>query len=363
MVSFWPWRGDASSPASFEKTLSALSAMIAKTQVRLDSLRSRSRRIKGLWTVYLIIAYLVYAIVALLVIGRKSMGPLEWSGFAGGPFVIYFVRRLISAYYNFRIDNTTSYLEDQQQERANTIQKLKDATRYDTTLELLAKYGGENRPGSAKESEDKESISGLDGQDQRPPSAMGIPGRTNMVPPPTANIQRGSRSSTPAQPLMQHPVSLEPTAEFAPNAFSGHISAPAPQPVNMQYQAQSDGPHWYDRVLDLLLGEDEMAPRNRIALVCQQCRLVNGQAPPGTKSLSELGMWKCMGCGSMNGEMDEGKKIIRELMEEKASQVQEEQSEGSDEMVEVGREDIVEAEASGKAKSGGARKRKGKGGK
>jgi len=75
------------------------------------------------------------------------------------------------------------------------------------------------------------------------------------------------------------------------------------------------GGHWYDRVLDLLLGEDETAPKNRIILICQNCRLVNGQAPPGTKSLAELGKWKCFGCGELNGEEDEAVKAVQEMKE------------------------------------------------
>jgi hypothetical protein len=75
------------------------------------------------------------------------------------------------------------------------------------------------------------------------------------------------------------------------------------------------GGHWYDRVLDLLLGEDETSPKNRIILICQNCRLVNGQAPPGTKSLAELGKWKCFGCGKLNGEEDEAVKAVQEMKE------------------------------------------------
>lgn len=72
--------------------------------------------------------------------------------------------------------------------------------------------------------------------------------------------------------------------------------------------------HWYDRIFDVLLGEDETAAKNRFALICDSCRLVNGQAPPGTKSLGEVGMWRCMGCGATNGEVDEGKRIIEEVL-------------------------------------------------
>ena len=71
----------------------------------------------------------------------------------------------------------------------------------------------------------------------------------------------------------------------------------------------------------MLLGEDEMAPRNRIVLICSRCRLVNGQAPPGTKSLCELGTWKCMACGTANNEVDKRREMLRELMEEEQKDV------------------------------------------
>lgn len=79
--------------------------------------------------------------------------------------------------------------------------------------------------------------------------------------------------------------------------------------------------------MDLLLGEDETAPKNRIVLVCKHCRLVNGQAPPGTTSLSELGLWKCMACGAMNGELDEGKRLVKEVL---GQQVREKQGGSTD---------------------------------
>ena len=78
-------QGDSSSTASFEKTLSTLSSKIADTQTRLDKVRSSSRRVKVLWTLYLTFAYLVYAIVLILVVGYKNMGAYEWTGLAGGP--------------------------------------------------------------------------------------------------------------------------------------------------------------------------------------------------------------------------------------------------------------------------------------
>lgn len=63
------------------------------------------------------------------------------------------------------------------------------------------------------------------------------------------------------------------------------------------------------------MGEDETAPRNRMALICQNCRLVNGQAPPGTKSAADLGKWRCFSCGAWNGEEDEAVKAVKEMKE------------------------------------------------
>lgn len=81
------FQGDDSSPASFEKTLSTLSVKITNSQARLDRLRATARRVKVLSTLYLSFAYLVYAIVLLLVVGWKNMGAYEWSGMAAGPVV------------------------------------------------------------------------------------------------------------------------------------------------------------------------------------------------------------------------------------------------------------------------------------
>jgi hypothetical protein len=224
-------------------------------------------------------------------------------------------------------------LEEQQQERASTIKKLKETTKYDTTQELLNKYGGADaRPQSRDDrrdqadSDDEDTPNRKRHQGARDRPAARIAGRTNLPPPPTANIPRHPLSPA-AGPPQQHgpgmtdpqlqnvnaPASVPVTEEFAPNAF-GQTPPPPPQ-AYARYEAATES-HWYDRVLDLLLGEDETAAKNRIVLVCRQCKLVNGQAPPGTQALSDLGMWKCMSCGALNGEVDEGQRIVREVLEE-----------------------------------------------
>ena len=232
----------------------------------------------------------------------------------------------MSTYYNYRTSSIQSQLDELQIQRDTTIEKLKAATKYNSTQELLKKYGGTPTP---KEKPDK----GADRNDTSKKEGAGTPkfARTGIAPPPTANLparegQASLRNThqhvTPQTrsplgqqapytrtmtPPSQHPLS--PQEEFAPNAFS---SAP-------QYASANEGSRWYDRIMDVLLGEDETRSGARIALICSNCRLVNGQAPPGVMRLEDLGIWRCGGCGTMNGEETEAKKIVASVRDHASS--------------------------------------------
>ncbi|KAG6160188.1 hypothetical protein E4U11_004026 [Claviceps purpurea] len=343
MVSFWPWKGDSSSPASFEKTLSTLSSKITDAQARLDRLRAKSRRVKVLWTLYLGFAYLVYAIVLLLVVGYKDLGIYEWTGMAGGPLF--------------------THLQTYQDERAKTIQKLKDATKYDSTMELIEKYGGENKKKSQKGGDDLNKTAPNNASISKKSGVSNVRGRTNLPPPPTANIMRPESPAiiADAKSNDKQQQDQQISAEFAPNAFTN----PPPAPRNHHQQYMTPETHWYDRIFDVLLGEDETAAKNRYALICHACRLVNGQAPPGTKTLAEVGMWKCCGCGATNGEKDEGKRIVEEVLASTTTDGTESATEGDPpESQNVGGETVGESSTSsatdGPAEAVKTRRRRGK---
>ncbi|KAG8530092.1 uncharacterized protein KY384_005574 [Bacidia gigantensis] len=277
MVSFWPWRGEDTSPASFEKALSSLSTKISKASSNLETLRQRSRRVNVL---------------------------------------IYVVRLALTTYYDYRTSAVQAHLDDLERQRNKTIEKLKDATKYNSTQDLLKKYGGTPTP---KEKPKKAESSGKPEQGRAQPQQGG---RTNMAPPPTANIPHRIETSSPQVKHPQQQISSSPSAspqdarrpsspnspgaDFAPNAFS----APA------QYAQTIEGPKWYDRFMDALLGEDETLPSKRFALICSNCRLVNGQAPPGVSRLEDVGKWRCSGCGTMNGEEDEVRKLVKSIQQE-----------------------------------------------
>ncbi|MCJ1308803.1 hypothetical protein MMC25_002458 [Agyrium rufum] len=247
----------------------------------------------------------------------------------------------ISAYYDYRISHQQSHVETLVKERESTIDRLKAATKYNTTQQLLEKYGG-----SVPKSTTKKSKPAHQNHNNQ------MNNRAPLVPPPTANIpSRQNPASLPSTPNRSAPVPSplgasplasvnaafsggsqqnpqipsprpqSPNAEFAPNAFSGAYS----------FQSNSDAePRWYDRIMDVLLGEDESHPRNRIVLICELCRLVNGQAPPGVKKLEDVGKWRCVGCGTMNGvdKESEARKIIKDVRREVAEEGGEEAGKG-----------------------------------
>ncbi|RAH78989.1 hypothetical protein BO86DRAFT_391441 [Aspergillus japonicus CBS 114.51] len=344
MVRLWPFKAEDDSPASFEKALSALSEKITRTTNRLDLHRQHARRFKALWTLYTTFAYLLYSIILALVLGWQNWGIAEYAAILGGPILIYTVRTGATRYYDYRITKTQAHLDSLQKQRDATIEKLKEATRYNSTQQLLEKYGGgtlkrtKSRTGDEKRKSDASAAAGKKRNQQQQQQQQPFVQRTGLPPPPTANIRRTPQQqqhphpSTPGGGQPQHPPPspfMIPDHEqrqqqqqgpgpnfpsppafdepgFAPNAFS---STPP------QYIESS---HWYDRLLDVLLGEDETQPKNRMVLICATCRLVNGQAPPGVKSLEELGRWRCGSCGAWNGEESEAKKVLAGIRNEPA---------------------------------------------
>ena len=196
------------------------------------------------------------------------------------------------------------------------IERFKNATKYNSTQQLLEKYGAEGsatKKATPKATPDNKPKN----KDRRTSAPRTSTGRTNMTPPSTANIPRPVQVSAGAPSHQSGPskstdvsassLSAVPgvdnvniSAEFAPNAESG----------SAQYVSNTVPNHWYDRFMDLLLGEDETKPSNRLVLICVHCRLVNGQAPPGMKGLEELGRWRCSSCHGWNGEESEIKKIL-----------------------------------------------------
>ncbi|CAN9083338.1 unnamed protein product [Alternaria alternata] len=311
MVSFWPWKGSEDA-ASFERTLNTLTGKINRAAARNDKQKQLARRARVMWTLYAGFAYILAAMILTFVTGWQNWGPIEGSVVAGGPVLLYGIRYALMSYFDYRIRNTEIYLKKLNKERDATIERLKEATKYNSTQQLLEKYGASPK----KPEQPQQGNSPGRKKPQGPQMSVPPPGpRTGMAPPPTANIQRpqsqhrpitpqdvpSNVSSPQGPPPTQHlPPPEAPGAEFAPNAFS------AGPDLTKQYTQDSPAAftqtHWYDRILDALLGEDETQAKNRFVLICSECRLVNGQAPPGARTLEDVGRWRCGGCSAWNGK-------------------------------------------------------------
>ena len=230
------------------------------------------------------------------------------------------MRTLSSRVFDYRISRLQRRLDDFHKQREETIEKLKVATKYNSTQQLLEKYGGE----SPKPSPGPTGQAGKGKPAQQPQHVA----RTGLPPPPTANIRRPPSASQtqndppspdyPSPSVMlaqggpQTPQQSAPSPPFPPQTPTDQASF-APNAFPPQSAEQ---PHWYDRLLDVLLGEDETQPRNRMVMMCSACRLVNGQAPPGIKTPEELGRWRCGSCKAWNGVESETTKMLSSLRQE-----------------------------------------------
>lgn len=331
MVSFWPFKGDDNSAESFERVLRELSGKITRASARHDRFRQKQRRYKALWSLYTTFGYILVAAILTLVTGWERWSTLEYTAVAGGPVLIFGGRTAIDTYYDWRATKTQEYVNNLSKQREESIEKLKKATKYNSTQQLLDKYGGSPSPRRPQQqsSQSKEKRKSDVGQRRpntpqsgrtgmAPPPTANVP-RTQVSPPPTANIPRNQASTdqeqnslAPATPQNQGPPTQNgPGEEFAPNAFSAPVVPPPSMRRPSMYAAE--GPKWYDRIMDVVLGEDETSAKNRIALICQSCRLVNGQAPPGARSLQDIGKWRCSACHAWNGVESETKQLLQAI--------------------------------------------------
>ncbi|KAL5115749.1 hypothetical protein ACEQ8H_006357 [Pleosporales sp. CAS-2024a] len=318
MVSLWPWRANEDA-ASFERTLNTLTGKIARATAVNDRQRQLSRRARVMWTLYAGFAYILAALLLTLVTGWQNWGMVEGTIVAGGPVIIYGIRFALTSYFDYRIRNTDNFLKKLNKERDATIERLKEATKYNSTQQLLEKYGA-----SPKQKE-QPSPQSQKQQQQAPPKQQAQGPRTGIAPPPTANIQRPHSQPQPITP-QRAPANASsqgspsprllppldtPGADFAPNAFgSGEVT----KQFSTAPAATFTQTHWYDRILDALLGEDETQAKNRLALICAECRLVNGQAPPGARNLEDVGRWRCSSCRAWNGK-EKPREHVAELVE------------------------------------------------
>lgn len=210
-------------------------------------------------------------------------------------------------------------LEELQARQRETVEKLKAATKYSTTQSIIEKYGGGAstavsvpKPESEKpQTPVRPNLRPRHPQQQQqsqPGPQQSQPGQQRSLTPQQqavqAKLMQQQRAGIPPQfGGSPHPASLPSSPSPQSQAL---VPAPQMQPPSQQH-IQPEEVHaarWYDRLMDVLIGEDETSAKARYALICTNCRMVNGLAPPGTRSLDEMEPWGCARCGKMNGNQN-----------------------------------------------------------
>lgn len=280
MRRLWPF---SKSEQSFEAILSELSSSIQSREVRVQEVRLRARRWKALFTLYSGFAYVFYLIIMVFAIGWREWNPRRVTGLALGPTLIYGVRYCLNFFYERIIRNQETQLEFLRARQREKIEELKTKTNFYSTQSLLDRYSGSPSSRSLDESRDsprpspKQSASDL--RNRR---------RSNFRNDPST--PENSRAETSAVDI-QHQRGAAPQV---PTAF-----------IPPAVQEELHNPRWYDRLLDVIVGEDENRLQNRYALICNKCHMHNGLAPPGEKNVHAV-KYICPRCGHLNGERHEG---------------------------------------------------------
>ncbi|KAN0096948.1 putative integral membrane metal-binding protein (DUF2296) domain containing protein [Tylopilus felleus] len=253
----------------YETILSGLAADVQKRQTRLAEIRLRERRTTLQFTLGTFFIWFAY-----VSLWYTRTLPLTWhdskfgtAGMLVGPVLILFARRMMQIWYAWKGNREENTLKDVLKKQRDTVEEIKKKTNYYNTRNLIEKYD--------------ESLS---------LSPDATPLRKRNVPLPSA----------PQTPLAPQPPPLPPQQQHlqTPNRqVRGPMLqlSPTPQPI------QAARKHWYDKLADAILGDDDdqsaSVAASRYALICQKCFAHNGLVK---ESVWEDTQYVCPKCGFFN---------------------------------------------------------------
>lgn len=287
-------------PLAFEKELTQITGSITSTQEQIYRLRRRRRSVRKTCIHYLLVVYVVgnlynYTQIPPVSGTRtrfqgvvKGLSRNQWTFVVVFPVLLYFLVRMVSGLYDWLVSSRQTKLRGLQQKHKLKIEELKKITNFNTTSELLDKYGDpierkKKKPTGEGTSSGAQSVPGNGQIKQRlhvNPGTINIPQQL-----PTEQSQRQQRQQ--GQPLQTQQI---PEKANQP-------------PINLvQTQNQPLPRSFQDRLLDMLVGSDSSeAVESRYALICANCYKHNGLAPPGCKEPHKV-PYICPNCGLFNGE-------------------------------------------------------------
>lgn len=267
---------------SYEKELSRLAAKIALRQQNLARANIRLRRAKGAVTLYCSVIYTVYS--SIVIFGVKDRHWIHLFALIFGPLGIWALRWIIQSWYTWVKNSNQEYIKELEIQHKELIEELKQKTNFYSTQALLDRYDTEK-----SKKDQKETVQGQPGQRDQP--SQGQPGAQSQP----SQEQSGSPNLKSNQLRTQ-----QSNPELAQSTTSGHPpSGLSPSSVLPLQPFVLYTPRWYDRILDILVGEDEQSPKNRQALICANCFNHNGLAQYGESAQTVV--YICPRCGFKNG--------------------------------------------------------------
>lgn len=300
---------------NYEEELPRLADQIKQYSAKLITVRASHRRWKGITVLTLLLAYIIELCYYVL-LGSSSTSvvynnhsklpvPSQWRyvHVVAGPVVAYLIYTTLSRALGWRERRLTAALGQLKQRHRSLINEYKKKINFDQIQKLVQ--------------EPNQELENTPHNKRQPNARRQTPAPTASKPPNASNAQ--ATTTTGAAPDAP-PQSISGTnpAAGAPISTTSYLNTHAPQnTLNGQFSNQLNQggvlhgdianfaplpiyhSTWIDRVMDLILGENEQSPTQRYALICGNCHVHNGLAPFG-KTADEM-TYICPVCGTHNG--------------------------------------------------------------
>ncbi|KAK4299269.1 hypothetical protein Pmani_028444 [Petrolisthes manimaculis] len=237
----------------------------------------RQKRLVGYLVLYSIVLYLGAAVVCYFHYFPTTLQHqlLYATPFIVFPFLVYFLKRLLTWHYRRKISRNEQKLKDLRKRREKILEQVMETETYKVAKEILEKYA----PDQIRQSQ-LQLHKGVIGQ--RLPSTPQTPAqhpdlRRRIVGTPQAGpggglgIRPGVPSGLPHQTpaFTPKPPIAAQSAPGRPSMGGVPPGPPMPRPVLPRERG------YLDRFIEYLVGD---GPANRFALVCRQCESHNGMA-------------------------------------------------------------------------------------
>lgn len=274
MPRWWPW----SREVDYETALPLLTNQVRQSQIDLSRARARERRVKGLLVLYGLIAYAGLLVVLFF---SNATSAVWVSALIGAGSIIWLVRWSavrVLGYFTNRRQNITAQLIER---RRIMAEEYKQKTNYYKVKELTELRDPDNPETGAP---------------VQPP--RNHPSTATSGPKLNSSSSPNQQTTTKEKPSLPQP----PRAEAGQNPSGEEGQSPEHRAVPGQTSQAEPLPPvrrtWMDRILDVLIGEDETSPQNRYALICKNCGTHNGLAAFGEQP--EDVIYRCPVCGKTN---------------------------------------------------------------